>query len=76
MEATERMIEAAEAAVTREQEAEIARIRAGLREEGEDICIDCDAPIGAARKAALPSAERCIACQVQHERTQRGSRYS
>ena len=58
MKVSDRMIEAVEAMVEQEREEEIARIRAGLAEEGEDFCIDCDAPIGAARKAALPSAER------------------
>jgi RNA polymerase-binding transcription factor DksA len=71
MRATERMIEASEAMVERERDDEIARIRAMLAEEGEDFCIDCDEPIGAERKAALPSAERCIGCQGHFERTMR-----
>jgi phage/conjugal plasmid C-4 type zinc finger TraR family protein len=74
MKVTDRMIEAAEANVSRECESAIARIRAHLAEEGEDVCIDCDEPIGAARKAALPSAERCIDCQNLFERMLRGSR--
>lgn len=65
------MIEAAEALVQRETDLGIARIRAALAEEGEEACIDCDAPIGAARKAALPSAERCIDCQIIRERNVR-----
>lgn len=56
------MIEAAAEMVDRERDDEIARIQAELAEEGEDICIDCDDPIEPARKAALPSAERCIHC--------------
>ena len=72
MKVSERMIEAVEAMVEQEREEEIARIRAELAEEGEDFCIDCDAPIGAARKAALPSAERCIDCQIHFERGHRG----
>lgn len=75
METTERMLEAVDAALTKERDVAIARIRAGLAEEGEDICVDCDGPIGPERKAALPSAERCIDCQHMHERTKRGSRY-
>lgn len=74
MRITERMIEAAEASVARECDQEIARIRAGLAEEGEVVCVDCDEPIGAARKAALPSADRCIDCQQAYERKYRGSR--
>jgi len=70
---TERMIEAAAEMVDRERDDEVARIRAGLAEDGEDICIECDDPIDAARKAALPSAERCIQCQEQHERKARAA---
>ncbi len=71
MNITNRMIEAAEANVARERDSQIARIRADRAAEGEDICIDCDEPISAARKAALPSAERCIDCQTIFERTLR-----
>ncbi len=67
MNITERMIEAAEANVRAECDSQIARIRADLREEGEDICMDCDFPIEPARKAAMPSAERCVDCQQEHE---------
>lgn len=73
MKVSERMIEAVEAAVQRETDDEIARIRAELAEEGENVCIDCNEPIGAARKAALPSAERCIDCQELHERGNRAA---
>tara|TARA_R110001592_G_scaffold104697_1_gene294557 strand:- start:60562 stop:60762 length:201 start_codon:yes stop_codon:yes gene_type:complete len=30
-------------------------------------CIDCGAEIATARRAAYPSAERCIDCQKNHE---------
>lgn len=66
-----RQIEAAEAMVALEAEEQVARIRAGLAGPGEADCIACDEPIGAARKAALPSAERCIDCQSAYERTLR-----
>lgn len=68
------MIEAAAQMVDRERDDKVASIRAGLAEEGEDFCIDCDDRIGAARKAALPSAERCIHCQEQFERKARAAR--
>lgn len=68
------MIEAAAEMVDRERDNGIARIRAGLAEVGEDICIECDELIDAARKAALPSAERCIHCQAEHERKARAAR--
>jgi RNA polymerase-binding transcription factor DksA len=63
----ERQIERAEANVRREAERSIARIREELAEEGEDFCVVCDEPIEAARKAVLPSADRCVECQAHHE---------
>jgi DnaK suppressor protein len=32
-------------------------------------CVQCGAPVGAARLLALPSAARCLACQEAEERT-------
>lgn len=40
-----------------------------LSGNGSDECIDCGCIILAARRAALPSAVRCIDCQEQHEGT-------
>lgn len=40
-----------------------ARLAAGTYGE----CIDCDAPISAARLIAYPTAKRCLACQQIHE---------
>ncbi len=71
MSTEERLIEAAEFTVAQARDEAIARIREGLAEEGEDDCIDCGRPIGEKRKAALPSAERCIGCQTSHERQMR-----
>lgn len=68
MSTEERHIEAAEAMVAMESASAIARIRDELAGEGEEDCIECAAPIGAARKEALPSAERCIGCQTKFER--------
>ena len=73
MRVSERMIEAAAEMVEKERDDEVARIQAALAEEGEDFCIECDDPISAARKAALPSAERCIHCQEQFERNARAA---
>lgn len=64
----EREIEAGEQAEAGERAAVIARIRAGLDGEGAAECIDCGREIPAARRAALPSAERCVGCQSIHER--------
>ena len=74
MDFADRLIEAAAAAVAVERDSAIARIRGALAGDGEDTCVGCDAPIAPARKAALPSAERCISCQQRHERTPRGYR--
>lgn len=67
----EREIEAAEQAEAGERDAAIARIRSGLSGEGSEDCIQCGAPIPAARRAALPSAERCVRCQTELERRSR-----
>lgn len=64
----EREIEAGEQAEAGERDATIARIRAGLGGEGSDECIECGDEIPAARRKALPSAERCITCQSRLER--------
>lgn len=64
--------EAAEAHARQERDAAVARIRGELAPSPDDDCIDCGGPIGPLRKAALPSAERCITCQVTHEK--RGAR--
>ena len=63
----ERAIETSEATDRRLSEGAIARIRGALAAEGEDFCVECDEPIPAARRAALPSAERCIGCQTIFE---------
>lgn len=35
---------------------------------GVIYCLRCDKPIGEQRKAAVPSATRCIKCQTRHEK--------
>ena len=68
METSERQIEAAGAVVQLERDEAIARIHAELSTPGAEDCIDCGQPIPARRRAAMPSAVRCIACQSHHER--------
>ncbi len=34
------------------------------------ICIDCEQPIGIERLKANPATERCLQCQLKHEKTQ------
>ena len=36
-------------------------------------CSDCGEPVGAERLLALPTAMRCVACQTQAERAERGA---
>jgi phage/conjugal plasmid C-4 type zinc finger TraR family protein len=38
-----------------------------LRAPGRTHCRDCNDPIEAFRRAALPSADRCVDCQSEHE---------
>lgn len=64
----ERTIETAELTQRVLSDGAIARIRAGLAGPGEVDCIDCGHPIPPARRAALPSAQRCIGCQTKSER--------
>ncbi len=44
-----------------------ALIRIATMEYG--ICVDCDQPIGIERLKANPTAERCLSCQEQFEKT-------
>jgi len=43
-------------------------VRSELQGLGADFCEDCDEEIPAPRRAAYPSATRCVACQEAHER--------
>ncbi len=70
----ERAIETSELTQRTLSESAIARIRDGLAAEGEEVCVECDEPIPAARRAALPSAERCIGCQTAFEHRRQGQR--
>jgi DnaK suppressor protein len=51
---------------------ELQQIEAALRRMDEGtygICEECGQEIGYKRLEAQPTATRCIACQVQHEKT-------
>lgn len=52
----------------RQRAAAIAIVRAQTERDGADDCEDCGAPIAPERRAALPSATRCIGCQERFER--------
>ncbi|MBU6167210.1 MAG: TraR/DksA C4-type zinc finger protein [Alphaproteobacteria bacterium] len=50
----------------------IARVTDALAAEGADLCIGCGDAIEPTRRAALPSARRCIECQTRVERRDAG----
>jgi phage/conjugal plasmid C-4 type zinc finger TraR family protein len=51
----------------------IARARSRLPSgAGRSHCEECEAPIPAARRAALPGVRLCVACQAGHDRTAAG----
>lgn len=51
-----------------ERNSGINSVRRELNTQGESHCIDCDEEISAQRRAALPSAKRCVDCQQRSER--------
>ncbi|QND45215.1 TraR/DksA family transcriptional regulator (plasmid) [Rhizobium lusitanum] len=55
-----------------EREAQIAAASRALRSQGTIYCQDCPAEIPADRRAACPSARRCIKCQGLYERQMKG----
>lgn len=64
--------ELADRRAEQEREAGVARIQAALRGRSDVyVCVDCDTPIPAARKAANPNATRCIDCETFIERQNR-----
>jgi len=71
VDASNRDVEVAEAAVERERDLEVRRIRGDLELMGDSECRDCGDPIDVARRMALPSAKRCVDCQQAWERKNR-----
>lgn len=57
----------------RERDAGIAGVQARIAGNGSDICVGCGDPIEPERRAAVPSARRCIDCQHQLEREGRAA---
>lgn len=49
----------------------VRRVQAGLATRGAAACIGCGDDIEPERRAALPSARRCIECQGRVERRHR-----
>lgn len=51
----------------------IQRVRSRLAQgPGLERCEDCDAPIPAARRQAVPGVRLCVACQEAHDREAAG----
>lgn len=50
--------------------AALDQVAAALAGPGSPDCLDCEDPIEADRRAANPSARRCLACQEARERRQ------
>ena len=50
----------------------VRRVRAPLKLAGADACAGCGDEIEPARRAALPSARRCLPCQERVERRDAG----
>jgi len=73
MDLGERGLERAETFERISNEAAIARIRNNLAGLGEEFCITCGDRIEDERRAALPSATRCVTCQGKVEK-QKASR--
>lgn len=48
--------------------AAVSAARAALAAPGDEICADCGGEIPPRRRAAMPSAIRCIECQAFAER--------
>lgn len=53
-----------------EREAGITSAQQALMQRGFDVCVSCGDEIEAERRAALPSAKRCIDCQQKIELNQ------
>ncbi len=68
MDIGERGLERAEAFEQLSKDAAVARIRNNLVGLGEEFCLSCGERIEEARRAALPSAKRCIDCQEKLEK--------
>jgi len=63
------------------QKIEEAARKAGIEEahracagKGSPDCVDCDEPISAKRRAAVPYAKRCAECQTTYERERKNGR--
>jgi len=63
--------ELADLRAEQERETGIRAARAALAKAGSPTCIGCGEEIDPGRRAALPSAKRCLSCQQRLERYRR-----
>lgn len=68
------IIDEAAAVIEADRTEAVRRVQAALIGAGAADCIDCGEDIDPARRAALPSAERCILCQTRHGEAARRER--
>lgn len=66
---SERVMETASKLSELERTTSAANAAARLNGKGTKHCVDCGSTIGARRKAAVPSAKRCVDCQAGIEQT-------
>ncbi|ARQ59203.1 TraR/DksA family transcriptional regulator [Rhizobium sophoriradicis] len=71
---TEQDFDRAEELAEKERQAGIRRLQAELQRDGRFDCQDCENEIEPARREAMPSATRCIACQARFERGRKRNR--
>lgn len=71
---TEQNFDRTEELAEKERQAGIRRLQEELQRDGRNDCQDCEDEIEPARREAMPSATRCIACQLRHERHMKRSR--
>jgi phage/conjugal plasmid C-4 type zinc finger TraR family protein len=62
------IVDEASAVIERVRSEGVRRVAAALAVEGEAACIGCGDEIEPDRRAALPSARRCVTCQGRVER--------
>lgn len=63
--------ELADLRAEQEREAGIRAARDALAAPGSPVCVGCGEEIEAERRAAMPSAKRCLQCQQRIERYRR-----
>jgi len=65
----EKFLEQASAIELVQRDNALHQVRAQLQGNGQADCEDCGDPIPDQRRAAAPSAIRCVVCQTAFERT-------